>query len=72
MTNSRCDEFASVVELREIMEVKWIQRHHNPADSMTKAKSLLALKILINSNRINISMTEWIEWANMKQISIGI
>ena len=45
-------------ERREITEVKWIHGHHNPADSMTKAKSSSALKNVIETNRINISTTE--------------
>ena len=57
---------------REITEVKWIHRHYNPADSMTKAKPSLALKTLIDSNRINISIIEWVERISMKQASISI
>ena len=59
-------------ERREITKLKWIHRHHNPADSMTKARPLLALKMLIDSNRINISTTEWVERASMKQASTSI
>ena len=59
-------------ERREITEVKWIHGHYNPADSMTKAKPSSALKTLINTNRINISTTEWVERANMKQANTGI
>ena len=42
----------------EITEVKCIYGHHNPADFMTKAKTLSALKTLIDTNCINISTTE--------------
>ncbi len=56
-------------ERREITEVKWIHWHHNPAGSMTKAKASWALKNVIETNRINISTTEWVERANMKQAS---
>ena len=48
-------------ERQEIIEVKWIYKHHNPADSMIKAKPLSVLKMLIDSNWINISTTEWVE-----------
>ena len=41
---------------REITKVKWIYRHHNPANSITKTKSLSALKTLINTNCINIKL----------------
>lgn len=59
-------------EQREIIEVKWIHGHYNSADSMTKAKPSSALKTLIDTNRINISITEWVERASMKQASTGI
>ena len=59
-------------EHREITEVKWIRGYHNPANSMTKTKLSSALNTLINSNRINISTTEWLERASMKQTSTGI
>ena len=56
----------------EITEVKWIYGHHNPADSMTKAKPSSALKTLINTNCINISTTEWVKRASIKQASTEI
>ena len=40
---------------QEITEVKWIHGHHNPANSITKVKPSSALKMLIDSNLINIS-----------------
>ncbi|RAL58471.1 hypothetical protein DID88_005175 [Monilinia fructigena] len=48
-------------ERREIAEIKWIDGESNPADSMTKAKPSQALKDLIDNNRINIKVTEWVE-----------
>ncbi len=45
-------------ERREITKVKWIHGYHNPADSMTKAKASLALKNMIETNRINTNTTE--------------
>ena len=59
-------------ERQEITEVKWIHGNHNPADSMTKDKPSSALKTLIDTNCINISTTEWVEWAGRKQASTGI
>lgn len=50
-------------ERREVTEVKWIHGHNNPADSMTKAKVSSALKTVIDTNRINLDMTEWVERA---------
>ena len=37
-------------EGREIAEVKWIDGDSNPADAITKSKSSLALRQLININ----------------------
>ncbi len=59
-------------EQQEITEVKWIYKYHNLTDFMTKAKPSSALKTLINSNYINISTTEYVEWVSMKLVSISI
>ncbi len=48
-------------ERREIAEVKWIQGNTNPADSMTKAKPSSALKQLVDTNIIQLKVTEWVE-----------
>ena len=50
-------------KIREIAEVKWINKDSNPADAMTKSKPLLALKRLINTNRIKLKIVEWVERA---------
>jgi len=46
---------------REITEVKWISGRDNPADAITKAKPCQALKTLINTNKLNLKVTEWVE-----------
>ena len=48
-------------ERREITEVRWIRGENNPADSMTKAKASLALKTLVDTNKINLTASEWVE-----------
>jgi hypothetical protein len=48
-------------ERREIAEVKWIDGNINPADAMTKSKACLALKDLIDTNKVNITCNEWVE-----------
>jgi hypothetical protein len=48
-------------ERREIAEVKWIDGNTNPADAMTKTKPCQALKDLINTNMVNLQVTEWEE-----------
>ena len=48
-------------ERREITEIKWIHGHNNPADSMTKAKGSNALKMLLDTNSINLETIEWVE-----------
>ena len=57
---------------QEITKIKWIHKHHNPADSITKTKPLSALKTLIDTNCINISTTEWVKRESMKQASTAI
>ena len=46
---------------REITEVKWISSRDNPADTITKAKLCQALRTLINTNKLNLRVTEWVE-----------
>jgi hypothetical protein len=48
-------------ERREIAEVRWIDGNSNPEDAMTKEKPCQALKVLIDSNQLNIDTTEWVE-----------
>jgi len=48
-------------ERREIIEVKWINGRDNPADIITKAKPYQALKTLIDTNKLNLKVTEWVE-----------
>ena len=39
-------------ERREINEIRWIDGNDNPADAMTKDKPCLALKQLVDTNRL--------------------
>jgi hypothetical protein len=48
-------------ERREITEVKWISGNDNPVDAMTKAKPCQALKTLININKLDLKVNEWVE-----------
>ena len=48
-------------ERREIMEVKWIRSEDNPVDAITKAKLCQALRTLINTNKLNLRVTEWVK-----------
>ena len=43
------------------MEVKWIRSEDNPADAMTKAKPCQALRTLIDINKLNLRVTEWVK-----------
>ena len=45
----------------EIIKVKWIRSEDNPVDTITKAKLYQALKTLINTNKLNLRVTEWVE-----------
>ena len=46
---------------REITEVKQINGRDNPVDIMTKAKLCQALKTLIDMNKLNLEVMEWVE-----------
>ena len=47
---------------RKIAKVKWINRDSNPTDTITKSKPLLALKRLINTNRIELKTVKWVKY----------
>jgi tryptophanyl-tRNA synthetase len=46
---------------REIAQVKWIEGTTNPADSMTKSKPSNALKLLLDTNKVQMKVQEWVE-----------
>lgn len=48
-------------ERREITDIQWIDGNSNPADAMTKSKPNAALKELIDTNKLNIKVTQWVE-----------
>jgi hypothetical protein len=43
-------------ERREITEVKWVEGTSNPADSMTKSKLSNALKLLLDTNKVQMNV----------------
>ena len=45
----------------KIIEVKWINGGNNLVNAMTKAKPCQALKTLIDTNKLNLEVTEWVE-----------
>ena len=45
-------------ERREIAEIKWIDGNTNPADAMTKSKPCPALKLLVDTNKLNLQVAE--------------
>lgn len=50
-------------EKREVTEIRWIHGRNNPADSMTKVKASIALKTVIDTNRVNLNTMKWMERA---------
>ena len=59
MVNLMC--LRQAYKRHEIMEVKWISGKNNPVDAMTKVKLCQALKTLININKLNLKVIEWVE-----------
>jgi hypothetical protein len=55
-------------ERREITEVIWIDGDSNPADAMTKSRPCQALRDLIDTNRISLRATGWVERAQKEVI----
>ena len=41
--------------------MKWLDGDTNPADSMTKLKPSNALKLLIDTNKVDLVAQEWVE-----------
>jgi hypothetical protein len=50
-------------ERREITEMIWIHDINNSVDSMIKTKSSSTLKTMIDINKINLNITEWMKRA---------
>jgi hypothetical protein len=48
-------------ERRKIAEIRWIDENINLADAMTKSKFCNALINLIDTNTIELKITEWVE-----------
>jgi hypothetical protein len=48
-------------ERREIAEIRWIDEDSNLADAMTKSKLCNVLINLIDTNSLNLKITEWVE-----------
>jgi len=46
---------------REIAQVKWINSKSNLTNSITKSKPTNALKNLINTNKIDLQVQEWVK-----------
>ena len=59
MVNLMC--LRQAYERYEITEVKWISSGNNLVDAMIKAKLCQALKTLIDTNKLNLEVMEWVE-----------
>ena len=46
---------------RKITEIKQISRGTNPADAITKSKPYLVLKLLVDTNKLDLQVIEWVE-----------
>ncbi len=56
-------------ERREITEILWIKGDKNPADAMTKDKGCDALQRLVDTNRLDLNLEEWVERQDIDQVS---
>ena len=54
-------------ERRKITKIKWIDGKSNSADAMIKFNSCAALKDFIDTNRINLQITDWVERESKKK-----
>jgi hypothetical protein len=53
--------FRQFYERREITVMIWIHEINNFVDFMIKAKFSSALKTVIDTNQINLNITEWVK-----------
>jgi hypothetical protein len=54
-------------ERREITEVIWVHEINNFVDFMIKTKSSSALKTVIDTNKINLNIIEWVKRATARE-----
>ena len=45
----------------EIIEIKWISSRTNLANAITKSKPCLALKHLVDLNKLDLQVVEWVK-----------
>jgi hypothetical protein len=50
-----------VYKRREITKIKWISRGTNPANAIIKSKPCPALKLLVDTNKLDLQVIEWVE-----------
>ncbi len=56
-------------ERREIAEIRWIDEDSNSADAMIKFKLCNVLSSLIDTNFLNLKITEWVEhWLDLDEM----
>ncbi|KAI0994351.1 hypothetical protein K3495_g13830 [Podosphaera aphanis] len=48
-------------ERRELAEIRWINGKDNPADAMTKANPVGALRKLVETNELECRLQGWVE-----------
>ena len=60
-----------VYERRDITEVKWVEGDTNPADSMTKSRPSNALKLLIDTNKVQLKERDWVERMEGENRAVG-
>ena len=58
-------------ERRDITEVKWVEGDTNPADSMTKSRPSNALKLLIDTNKVQLKERDWVERMEGENRAVG-
>jgi len=58
-------------ERRDITEVKWVEGDTNPADSMTKSRPSNALKLLIDTNKVQLKERDWVERIEGENRAVG-
>jgi hypothetical protein len=62
--------FRQSYKRREIAEIRWIDDNINSADAMIKFKFCNVLSSLIDTNSLNLKITEWVErWLDLDKMN---
>jgi hypothetical protein len=58
-------------ERGELKDIRWIDGCDNPADAMTKAAANTSMEQLINTNKLELRVQGWVNWATHRDAMVS-